>query len=257
MTTRTTKRTGGTPTWLDLATPDLDVAKAFYKEVFGWEYVDTGADFGHYNMAVAQGRNAAGIGPIWPPDSPQPSVWTVYLASDDIHADVKRVQELGGQVMVEPMVIADSGSMAICMDPTGAAFGLWEANTYIGSSVENEHGGMAWFEVTTRDAAAALTFYGTLTNATPDKMEGMEYYTMQRDEEMLYGVIQMDENWESIPAFWACYFAVDNTDATIARAVAAGAQVRAPAFDTTYGRIAVLVDPAGAGFCVVQPSAGA
>lgn len=252
MTTRTTKRTAGTPTWLDLATPNLDAAKAFYTQVFGWDYFDTGADFGHYNMAMSQGRNAAGIGPIWPPDSPQPSAWTIYLASDDINADAKRVQELGGQVMVEPMVIADSGSMAICVDPTGAAFGLWEANNHIGSGVENEHGGMAWFEAYTRDLAAALDFYGALTNTTPDKMEGMEYYTMQRGEEMLYGIMQMDENWEGIPPHWVGYFAVDNTDAACERAVAAGGQVRSPAFDTPYGRIGVLVDPAGAGFCVVQ-----
>ena len=90
MTTRTTKRTAGTPTWVDLATPDLNVAKAFYKDLFGWDYFDTGPDFGHYNMAMAQGRNAAGIGPIWPPDSPQPSAWTIYLASDEINADIEK-----------------------------------------------------------------------------------------------------------------------------------------------------------------------
>lgn len=252
MTTRTTKRAAGTPTWLDLATPNLDVAKAFYKDVFGWDYFDTGPDFGHYNMAMSQGRNTAGIGPIWPPDSPQPSAWTIYLASDDVNADIKRVQELGGQVIVEPMVIADSGAMAICADPTGAAFGLWEAHNHIGSGVENEHGGMSWFEVYTRDTAAALAFYGALSDATGDKMEGMEYYTMQRGGDMLYGIMQMDENWEGIPPHWIGYFAVDNTDAACERAVAAGGQVRAPAFDTPYGRIAVLVDPAGAGFCVVQ-----
>ncbi|MEZ4661855.1 MAG: VOC family protein [Caldilineaceae bacterium] len=255
MTTRTTKRAAGTPTWLDLATPDLDVAKAFYKQVFGWDYFDTGPDFGHYNMAMAQGRNAAGMGPIWPPDSPQPSAWTIYLASDDINADVKRVQELGGQVMVEPMVIGDSGSMAICVDPTGAAFGLWEANNHIGSGVENEHGGMTWFEVNTRDSAAACAFYEALTNTTANKMDGMDYHIMQRGDDMLYGVLQMDENWAGIPPHWIGYFTVDNTDAAVERVVAAGGQVRVPAFDMPYGRMAVLSDPAGAAFSIVQPPA--
>lgn len=256
MTTHTTKRIPGTPTWMDLATPDLDVAKAFYTELFGWDYFDTGEDFGNYNMALSDGRNAAGIGPIFPPDSPQPSAWTIYLASDDIKADVKRIQDLGGQVVMEPMEVSDSGSMAICSDPTGAVFGLWEANTHIGAGVENEHGGMCWFEVNTNDSEAARAFYSELTNTTPVAMEDADYYhIMNRGEDMLYGVLQMNEEWAGIPPHWMGYFTVDNTDATCEKAVAAGGKVAVPAFDMDYGRMAVLTDPAGATFSIVQPPA--
>jgi predicted enzyme related to lactoylglutathione lyase len=64
------------------------------------------------------------------------------FASADIDADVARVRTLGGQVYFEPMTVGDSGRMAICADPTGAAFGLWQAINHIGAAVENEHGGM-------------------------------------------------------------------------------------------------------------------
>lgn len=255
MTTRTTKRSAGEPTWMDLATPDVAVAKKFYNEVFGWDYFDTGPDFGNYQMAMTQGRNVAGIGPIWPPDSPQPSAWTIYFASDDVTVDVARVKALGGQVMMEPMVIGDSGSMTICADPTGPLFGLWQANQHIGSGVENEHGSMAWCEVNTRDSAAAREFYGKLLNATPHKMEGMDYHIMQRGEQMLCGILQMDAHWEGIPPHWMGYFSVDNTDAAIERAVAAGGKLQVPAFDMQYGRMAVLSDPAGAVFSIVQSPA--
>lgn len=252
MTTRSTKRAAGAPTWFDLATPNLDVAKDFYGQVFGWDFLDTGADFGHYQFAQKQGKNAAGIGPIWPPDSPQPSAWTIYFASDDAAADCERVKALGGQVIVEPMVIADSGSMAICVDPTGAAFGFWQANNHIGSAVENEHGGITWCEVNTRDSATASEFYAKLLNLTPQKMEGMEYYIMQREAEMYCGILQMDDQWEGIPPHWMGYFAVDNTDAAIERAIAAGGKLAVPAFDMQYGRMAVLSDPAGAHFSIMQ-----
>ncbi len=258
MTTRTTKRPAGEPTWLDLATPNLEGAKAFYQQLFGWDYVDTGADFGHYNMAMSQGRNAAGIGPIWPPDSPQPSAWTIYFASDDAAADTAQVKALGGQVLVEPMQIADSGAMAICVDPTGAVFGLWQADQHIGAAVENEHGAMSWREVNTRDAAAAQTFYAQLLHLTANKvaMEGVDYYyVLQRGDAMLAGILQMDDNWKGIPPHWMGYFAVDNTDATIERAVATGGKVHIPAFDMPYGRMAVLADPFGASFSVVQLAA--
>lgn len=254
MTTRTTKRSAGEPTWIDLATPDLAVAKNFYQQVFGWDFVDTGPDFGHYHFAQSQGRNVAGIGPIWPPDSPQPSAWTIYFASDDAVADCERVKQLGGQVMVEPMAIADSGWMAICADPTGPVFGLWQALNHIGSGVENEHGSMTWCEVNTRDSAAARDFYSKLLNTSPQKMEGVDYYyIMQRGEAMFHGVLQMDAQWEGIPPHWMGYFQVDNTDAAIERAVAAGGKLAVPAFDMEYGRMAVISDPAGAVFSIVQP----
>jgi predicted enzyme related to lactoylglutathione lyase len=179
-------------------------------------------------------------------------VWTVYFASEDAAADCERVKELGGQVMVEPMVISDSGSMAICVDPTGAAFGFWQANQHIGSGAENEHGSMTWCEVNTRDSAAAREFYSKLLNATTSKMEGMDYYMIQRGDDMLAGILQMDEQWEGIPPHWMAYFAVDNTDATFERAVAAGGKLQVPAFDMAYGRMAVLSDPAGATFSIVQ-----
>ena len=45
---------------------------------------------------------------------------------------------------------------------------------------------------------------------------------------------------------------VDDVDAAVARAVAAGAILEAPAKDTAYGRIAMLADPFGHGFCLLQ-----
>lgn len=253
MTTYTAKRTAGRPVWFDLITPDLAGAREFYRQIFGWDYVDTGADFGHYHLALAQGRNAAGIAAIQP-DAEMPPNWTLYFSSDDAVADTARVKELGGQILSETMMVGDLGSMAICADPTGAVFGLWQAGSHIGFGVDGEHGSMAWCEVNTPDSAAACDFYGKLFNLTPHPMGGdTEYYTMQRGEEMICGVLQMDVRWEGIPPHWMNYFYVDNTDTTIEQAIAAGGTLMVPAFDIPYGRMAVLSDPSGAYFSIVQP----
>ena len=45
---------------------------------------------------------------------------------------------------------------------------------------------------------------------------------------------------------------VDNVDAAVERAVAAGAKLESAAKDTSYGRIAMLADPFGHGFCLLQ-----
>lgn len=251
MTTRTTKRNPGEPTWMDLATPDLAVATEFYRQIFGWSYIDTGPDFGHYHMAMKDGHNAAGMGPLQP-EAQMPSAWTIYFSTDDTAADAARVQALGGQVLVDTMPIGDSGKMVICADPTGAVFGLWEAQNHIGAGIDGEHGAMTWWEVNTRDSAAACDFYGKLFNLTPHKMEGQDYFILQRDGQMVCGVLQMDANWEGIPPHWMGYFAVDNTDAALAQVTAAGGRVAVPAFDMAYGRMAVIADPGGAHVSIVQ-----
>lgn len=55
-----------------------------------------------------------------------------------------------------------------------------------------------------------------------------------------------------MPSGWTPYFAVDDADATVARAGELGGSVVAPAMDTPYGRMAVLVDPQGAAFAVIR-----
>lgn len=45
---------------------------------------------------------------------------------------------------------------------------------------------------------------------------------------------------------------VDDVDAAVTRAVAAGAKLEAPAADAPFGRIAMLADPFGHGFCLLQ-----
>ena len=58
--------------------------------------------------------------------------------------------------------------------------------------------------------------------------------------------------WTRMPAHWVVYFSVAETDAAVTAAEAGGGTVIAPAFDTPYGRMAGITDPAGAMFWVVQ-----
>jgi predicted enzyme related to lactoylglutathione lyase len=45
---------------------------------------------------------------------------------------------------------------------------------------------------------------------------------------------------------------VDDLDAALARAIAAGARVEQPPATHAWGRIALLADPFGHGFCLLQ-----
>jgi predicted enzyme related to lactoylglutathione lyase len=89
MPTRDTPWPAGTPCWVDLSVPDLQQAVRFYHAVLGWTFVDSGPEFGHYNIAQVNEKAVAGVGPVM--SEGQPSFWTVYLATDDADTSAKLI----------------------------------------------------------------------------------------------------------------------------------------------------------------------
>ena len=142
MSTRTDPWPAGTPCWVDLSVPDVEGAVAFYAAVLGWTFVDTGPDYGNYQIAQMDGRAAAGVGPFM--QEGQPSAWTVYLASDDVDATAKLIGEHGGSIYAGPMDIPGNGRMLIAADPTGGVFGVWQQTGMIGSALIDEPGAFVW-----------------------------------------------------------------------------------------------------------------
>src|SRR6266545_4806611 len=86
----------GEPCWADATTPDLDAAQRFYAAVFGWEFQNSGPEFGNYSMCLRDGKPVAGLTP--PPPGPEtaPPMWSVYLASSDVDETARRIGRAGG-----------------------------------------------------------------------------------------------------------------------------------------------------------------
>src|SRR6266480_2189023 len=101
----------GEPCWADVTTPDLEAGKRFYGTVFGWEFQDTGPDFGHYTMALKDGNEVAAITPPMAGAESAPAAWNTYLASSDAAATAARVEANGGKILMGPMEIQGSGHM--------------------------------------------------------------------------------------------------------------------------------------------------
>ena len=103
-----------------------------------------------------------------------------------------------------------------------------------------------WVDVATPDIDASAAFYCGLFGwefggAHPEIPYGM----FLLDGKLVAGVGALQD--ENQPPAWATYIAADDADATVAAAVAAGAQVAVPAMDILdSGRMAVLIDPVGA-----------
>lgn len=255
MTTLDAAPTRGTPCWFDHASPDVKAAAAFYGRLFGWTFDVSGPEFGHYHMARIDGRAVAGLGQA-PDGSPMPAAWTVYLAADDAQGMADQAAGLGGSVMMGPMEVPGQGRLAVLQDPGGAAFGLWEPLGHQGFGLIRRHGAMGWCEVNVPDAGVARDFYTKLMGAEARLLddEGMPttYYVLSKGGEDVGGILKMNEAWAGVPPHWMPYFQVDDCDGAAAAAGEAGGAVAVPPFDAAYGRIAVLNDPVGAVFSVVQ-----
>jgi predicted enzyme related to lactoylglutathione lyase len=167
------------------------------------------------------------------------------------------VTEAGGKVLVEPFAVMDQGTMAVFMDPSGAALSVWQPAVMKGAELFNTPVSLTWTELWTRDANAAKAFYpkvfgwGIKANPIPG---GGEYIEWQVNGKSIAGGMTMDPSVpQQVPPHWVAYFTVANADDTIRRAQELGGKVMMPAMDVSQGRFAVLTDPQGAAFAIIQP----
>ena len=117
----------------------------------------------------------------------------------------------------------------------------------------SRQGTPVWYELTTSDPDAAQRFYTKVVgwSVADSGMPGMDYRIAKAGEAMVAGMMLPPA--EGIPPNWAIYFAVDDCDKTAATAGAAGAKVCMQPTDIPgVGRFAVLTDPQGAAFSILQ-----
>ena len=251
------ERTGyanGIPSWVDLGTPDIDGSKAFYGAILGWEFQESGEEYGGYVTATLRGLPVAGLLPIGAgagggDQATFPPAWSSYVAVDDADATTKAAVEAGATVLVEPMDIGAVGRMAFVTDPTGAAIGLWQAGEHKGAGIVNEPGAYCWNELLTPDVATAAEFYGSVFGWQAQRLEmddGPDYTMFATGPEPSDGIAgALTPPMEGVPAYWAVYFAVADHDAAVQQATGLGASALAPPVDTPAGRISPLLDPQG------------
>lgn len=254
MSTREDPWPDGYPNWIDLMSSDVDAARSYYGDLFGWEF-QGGDEMGGYWMALLDGKAVAGVGPMQMEGSPP--TWTTYLATGDADATADAAVRAGGSIVLPVGDVGEFGRLAYVQDSTGATFGLWQAKQHIGCQRVNEPGTLIWSEVMTRGYGDAMDFYASVFGYTYTDLGGdqFEYSTIETDGHTIGGLGALpDEVPADVPAHWRTYFCVDDCDAAVARAEELGGSVRRPAEDMPYGRHADLADPQGAGFSVIKPT---
>jgi predicted enzyme related to lactoylglutathione lyase len=253
----------------------------FYAGLFGWQLEDVmpeGSD-GSYFIGRIRGGDVAAVGSI-PEGAPPMAMWNTYVWVVSADETASKVRAAGGTVVMKPFDVMDAGRMAVVADPEGAVFCLWQAKSHKGAKVVNEHGSLNFNGLASRAPEGAKAFYGavfgwkTLTLPAgvmwtlPGYGDHLEEGSPGLKEQMAQmggpeGFIDVvaalnpiADDDAATPAHWTVTFAVDDADATAAKARELGGEVVAGPIDAPWTRVAVIKDPQGATFMVSQFVAG-
>jgi uncharacterized protein len=106
---------------VEIPAANVEAAGKFYRELLGWKIQHD--DAMNYSMWEA-GDGSGGGFPEVSADNPAGQV-LVYIDSDDIEADLKKVQKLGGTVIRSKTEIPNIGWFGMFKDPTGNVLALY------------------------------------------------------------------------------------------------------------------------------------
>ena len=254
----TTEYAPGTFCWVELGTTDGEAAKKFYTELLGWSFTDVPmGPAGVYTMLNQDGKDVGALYTM-PEEMTAhgvPPHWLSYASVKNADESAAKAKELGGTLMKEPFDVFDVGRMAVVQDPTGAMFAIWQAGTHKGAGLVNLPVSLCWNELTTRDTAKAGDFYTGLFGWQKDaqQMDGMTYTMFVNNGRPAGGMYEPPPEMGDVPPNWLAYFAVNDADATSARAADLGGKVCLPPTDIpNIGRFSVIQDPQGAAFAVIK-----
>jgi uncharacterized protein len=249
----------GAFSWSELATSDVEGARAFYSEVFGLTTEDTPIpQGGFYVQFQKDGKNVAGLTPLQDQEREQgiPPHWNTYIAVDDAELAAKEAERLGGTIVAPAFDVLESGRMAVVMDPTGAPIGFWQAKESIGAQVYAEPGALGWWELMTQDPKRATEFYTQLFGyGTEDfPVEQGTYTVLIHKGQQAAGIMAARQS--GIPSAWTPYFEVADAGATFEKATSLGAKAMMPVTEQPQvGRFSWISDPQGAAIAFIQRAA--
>jgi predicted enzyme related to lactoylglutathione lyase len=236
-------RTGyssGTFCWADLATTDVESAKAFYSGLLSWEFEHTesgGAP--DYIVAFRDGARVAALHEA----TDQPPHWNNYVTVEDADLVARRAQELGGSVFAGPFDVLSAGRMAAISDPQGAMVIAWKPAGLVGAEVVNQPGAMTWNDLLTSDVEAAREFYSALFGWKVDPVPQSDggYWVIKGPDGSNGGMMPLPA--EGIPSFWQPYFAVESLEAAQATVRELGGRVVTEPMAVPSGAFVAVLDP--------------
>ena len=144
--------------------------------------------------------------------------------------------------------------MAVCHDPNGAEFDIWQPITKHGTDADSAlHGSPSWSECLTTEVAPASRFYTDLFGWTAEvkPIPGMDYTVFKNGETEIAGMMPVP--YPGMTPHWGTYFTVKDADEAARVAKELGATLFVPPMDIPgIGRFSGILSPQGVRFFVIQ-----
>ncbi|MBM4111857.1 MAG: VOC family protein [Phycisphaerae bacterium] len=257
--------------WNELHTRDEAGAARFYPAVVGWKAHACPSVPGGMKYTEWVRRDGAHIGGMaaMPAGVPKevPANWMIYINVPDVDACCAKATSLGGRVIKSGFDVPNVGRLAVIADPTGAVFSVIKGVGDCGKRVpQDATGSFCWEELLTSDPAAVRRFYGSLFGWKTSVMSFPDFeYTLfwlkdgdpEKKQGCIGGMMKIKAEWGNVPPNWLTYIAVDDVDATAAKATKEGGTLCAPPMDIpNVGRFAIVTDPGGATFALFKSQHG-
>ena len=250
----TALRKAGEFCWINMLTPRPAEAREFFAAVLGWTYFEM-PGIGH-GIRVG-GRDIGGLFDLHGPNTPPGllPVIGVMVKVDSADATCAKVAALGGTAR-PAFDIGPQGRMAVCFDPNGAEFDVWEPKAMPGSDADRSlHGAPSWTENLTTDVPRAAAFYAGLFGWTPEArpMPGFDYMVFKLDGADVAGMMPIPPGKECVKPHWGTYFTVDDADEAARKATELGGKLFVPPTDIPgIGRFCGIESPQGVKFSAIR-----
>jgi uncharacterized protein len=243
--------------FVELVTPDLAAAKAFYGEVFGWTFKDFQGHSIEYAEASLNGHPVAGLfHKDYPDGKKRPIAWLTYLSVPDVDTAAKTASGLGAKVLFEPHSIPNRGQEAVFSDPQGAIFAILASTSGDPPDVLAGNGDWIWSSLITSDAKSDADFYKAVFGYDVFELPaaaGAQHLMLASDNYARASVNTHAVQRPDSHSYWLNYIRVVDAAKTAAKVVALGGQILVePRVDRHGGTVAVVADPLGAPFGLLE-----
>jgi uncharacterized protein len=241
--------------WADLVTPDLEGAKRFYGGLLGWTFRELpGAP--NYVLASVNNEPVAGLlQKALPPGESKHPLWLTFLAVHDVDAAQQLAVQNGGKVLAQSHNYPHRGRQAVLLDPDGAVFAVLAAEGGDPPDYLAAPGEWIWHSLLVADPKRESAFYKALFGYEVYDLsnEGDTHYILSSDSYARAGLNALPSDSLRRHPHWLNFVRVTNAADSAKKALALGGLVLVePRVDRHGGQLAVLADPSGAPFGVME-----
>jgi len=243
--------------FVELVTPDIAAAKKFYAGLFGWSFQDFQGGGKLYAEVLLNDSPVAGlIQRDIPPGAKRQPAWLSFFSVDDVKTAKDVALENGAKVLFGPRNLPLRGEEAVFSDQQGAVFAVLKSSSGDPPEFLAAPGEWIWCSLITKDPDTGAAFYQKLFDYEVFELParpGSQHLLLSSGGYARASVNSLPVNKPDTIPHWLNFIRVVDAVKVAEKAVSLGGRVLVePHVDRQGGKIAVIADPQGAVFGLLE-----